>query len=137
LLTGDMAHTVWSPMSIAGLAPAQPMVGVFRAVQSASVFVDPPLATNPAGSSRGSVLHLELPVVVEHPEPVKPQVDPSSMLWPPSVRVPPNTEQFCVANCVFAEKMLLVIVALPAATRIAPALLKNVQLTIVVVPPPT
>jgi hypothetical protein len=84
-------------MSIAGLAPVQP-VGVPIPVQSATVIVGPPLSANPAGSSSGFVLHLEVPVGVGQARPVKPQLVPSSMLCPPSVIVPLRSPQFTKPN---------------------------------------
>src|SRR5262249_38557814 len=72
--TGSAAHLAGSPGSIAGLPGS-----------SAIVCVGPPFFPGPAGSSRGFVSQNELPLVSEHPEPVKPQVAPSSMLWPPSL----------------------------------------------------
>ena len=61
--TGDSPQTAWLPALIAGLAALHP-VGVPAAVHTASVCVDPPLSCRSAGSSRGSVLQKELPVVV-------------------------------------------------------------------------
>src|SRR5262249_36469485 len=62
-------HSAIGTASIAGL-PAW----------SAMVCVGPPLLASPAGSSSALVLQSEVPLVLEHPAPVKPYVVPSSML---------------------------------------------------------
>jgi hypothetical protein len=67
--TGGAAQTVTSPALIAGL-PAS----------SAMVCVGPPLLVSPAGSSNGSLLQNDVPLVVLQPAPAKPHVAPSSML---------------------------------------------------------
>ena len=87
LFTGAAAQTAGSPASIAGLAAAHP-AGMPKAVHKAIVCVGPPLFLSPAGSSCGLVSQSELPVLVAQPVPVKLQVVPSSMLWPPSVTLP-------------------------------------------------
>ena len=95
LLTGGAAHTDSLPALIAGLPGSRAMV-----------CVGPPLFAKPAGSSWGLVLQNELPVVAVQPVPVKPHVAPFSMLWPPSVMVPPQ----------FSPEVLLATIVLVTVT---------------------
>ena len=94
---------------MAGLAPAHPIVGVSTAVHSATVWVSPPLFANPAGSSRGSVSQIEVPIVFVHPAPAKPHESLSSRLCPPSVMVAIVAEQLVEVP----ETMVLVVVSEP------------------------
>ena len=90
-LTGSLAHTFSSPALIAGLPAC-----------SAIVCVGPPLFCSPAGSSRGSVLlHASFAAL-------KPQLVPSSRLWPPSVSGPAQ-----LPPAELLATMLLVTVAPP------------------------
>ena len=81
-------HTLSSPALIPGLAPVHPARGAPVPVQRATVCVGPPLFWSPAGSRTGFVLQNEVPVVVAQLAPAKPHVQPSSILWPPSVTPP-------------------------------------------------
>src|SRR5437879_556809 len=103
LFTGGAAQTVSSPALIAGL-PAS----------SATVCVGPPLLASPAGSSSGFVLQNEVPVVVAQLVPVKPHVVPSSMLCPPSVKVPRQ-----LSPEVLLARMLLTTVTVPLSVLMA------------------
>ena len=154
LFTGAAAQTAWSPASIAGLAAVHP-AGTPTAVHSATVCVGPPLSWSPAGSSCGFVL-LNDPFAV-----LKPQLVPSSRLWPPSVMaagaiatggavgddsVAEHGRSVAVADAAAAEvallpeKVLLVTVSVPPVlTMPPPALLallpEKVLLVTVSVPP--
>src|SRR5262249_25136205 len=105
--TGSAAHLAGSPGSIAGLPGSSAVVGV-----------GPPFFPGPAGSSRGFVSQNELPLVSEHPAPVKRQVAPSSMLWPPSLGPKPLLQ---FASGVPAT-IVFVNVASPFRKALAPSL---------------
>src|SRR5205814_9435512 len=85
------------------------------------VCVGPPLLARPAGSSSGFVLQNEVPVVLAQLAPVKPQVVPSSMLCPPSVKIaviPAGTPQFPPE--VLLASMLFVTVRVPSLLMAPP-----------------
>ena len=79
MLTGGSAQTLSSPALIAGLVPVQ-AAGVPSPSHSAMVCVGPPLEASPLGSSSGTVLQNEVPLVSVQPIPVKPHPAWSSML---------------------------------------------------------
>src|SRR5262249_54296335 len=81
LFSGAAAQIAWSPESIAGLAAVHPR-GMPPAVHRPTVCVGPPLSCSPAGPSCGFVL-LNAPFAV-----LKPQLEPESRLWPPSMMGP-------------------------------------------------
>src|SRR5215470_3568357 len=97
-MTGPVAQMLSSPALIAGLPASRAMV-----------WVGPPLSWSPNGSSCGLVL-LKEPCAA-----LKPQLVPSSMLWPPSVMLP---SQSPVATIVL---MTLTIPFNPLLDRLPPA----------------
>src|SRR5437762_1095634 len=75
-------HTLWWPVLISVYALVHATLGAPGPVQSAMVWVGPPLLASSAGSRAGFVSYQE-PFAVLKPHDVL-----SSLLWPPSVMLP-------------------------------------------------